>query len=367
MPKRYRIILIIIIVFLIVIVWGFLSGNMTLEFSTTKVNHVGQDTSEEESETIPKETEERLTGEETTEPVDETFQEEVVTYYPTEEALIAGETKDIAEYFIVYGDDTLLVFLEKNTNEIGSFDVLTCAKDENGYYPYGQKNMKVTIKNGVTIQVSRGEYYIWFFNDNGREVEDNLEEDFMRIPVAENVELFAKYISCPLEEYELYMDGDPVDLSDAYDLQDKNTEDIPYYHLEDYILALGLSEKYLSVQGNSTILFVEDDSLDDEDSSLHISYAAMRKVDGVYYEEKNVDNIQITKRDMIIKVQGEYYMMYIRLPEDETKIWDNSGEAFQEMEVSHNTIIGVKYISCPIAEYEYYIDGWKLDLSPLYN
>ena len=143
-----------IIVFLIVIVWGFLSGNMTLEFSTTKVNHVGQDTSEEESETIQKETEERLTGEETTEPADETFQEEVVTYYPTEEALIAEETKDledIAEYFIVYGDDTLLVFLEKNTNEIGSFDVLTCAKDENGYYPYGQKNMKVTIKNGVMV------------------------------------------------------------------------------------------------------------------------------------------------------------------------------------------------------------------------
>ena len=97
------------------------------------------------------------------------------------------------------------------------------------------------------------------------------------------------------------------------------------------------------------------------------SYAAVRKGDGVYYEEKNVDNIQITNRDMIIKVQGEYYMMYIRFPEDETKIWDNSGEAFQEMEVSHNTIIGVKYISCPIAEYEYYIDGWKLDLSPLYN
>lgn len=70
---------------------------------------------------------------------------------------------------------------------------------------------------------------------------------------------------------------------------------------------------------------------------------------------------------MIEEVQGEYYMLYLRGAEENTEISDNREGVFQEMEVSNNAVVGAKYIDCPIEEYEFYIDGWRLDLSGAYE
>ena len=40
-----------------------------------------------------------------------------------------------------------------------------------------------------------------------------------------------------------------MDLSAAYNLEDKGSEDMPFYTLEDYILALEFGEKYLMAEG----------------------------------------------------------------------------------------------------------------------
>ena len=48
--KKSRILLAIIVI-LIIIVWGFLSGNMTLKLSKTKTDKVGQSSSEAQTET----------------------------------------------------------------------------------------------------------------------------------------------------------------------------------------------------------------------------------------------------------------------------------------------------------------------------
>lgn len=160
-----------------------------------------------------------------------------------------------------------------------------------------------------------------------------------------------------------------MDLSDGYDMGDKQSEDMPFYTLEDYISALGLGEKYLLVQGERTVLIVEEGGEGNDPDTLRFSFAAAEKINVVYYDRgKNVKSGQVLLRQYrIAEVQGEYYMLYLRGAAESTEILDNREGAFQEMAVSNNTIVGVKYIDCPIEEYEFFVDGWRLDLSKAYE
>ena len=200
-------------------------------------------------------------------------------------------------------------------------------------------------------------------------MEDSLGGEFQRVPAGDGVELLARYIDCPIEEYELYINGVLMDLSDGYNLGDKSSEDIPFYTLEDYISALGLGEKYLLVQGDRTLLIVEESGEGNASDTLRFSFAAAEKINGAYYDRgENVKSGQVLlRRYMIEEVQGEYYMLYLRGAEENTEISDNREGVFREMEVSNHAVVGAKYIDCPIEEYEFYIDGWRLDLSGAYE
>lgn len=365
--KKSRILLAIIVI-LIIIVWGFLSGNMTLKLSRTKTDKVGQSSSEAQTETGVEDSNGKIIIEETEAGIEDDIQpDKQVVYYPTEEALIEAEAKEALDYFIVRGNNTLLFFREEDTGRIGSFYALAFVIGEDGYY-YSQNVVRVKNPSGQSIEVNQGEYYIYFFVENGDIVEDNLEGDFQRFSVDDGVELWARYIDCPIQEYGLYINGELMDLSAAYNLEDKGSEDMPFYTLEDYILALEFGEKYLTAEGNRTVLFAKEEGSGDEPLKLHITYAAAVKNGNAYYDRGNdIEDIKITKSDIVIKISGEYYMLYIRTPDDGIEISDNRESPFQEMEVSQNAIIGLKYIDCPIEEYEYYLNGGRLDLSKAYE
>lgn len=358
--SRKKIIVLAIALFFLINIWGFLSGNISLKFSRTK---------RAETEAVVEDSREKIIIEETAAGADdETQQAEQVVYYPTEEALIEEESKGTSNYFIVRGDNTLLFFREEDSDGIKSFYVLAFVIEADGYY-YSQDTMRVKNASEQTLQINQGEYYIYFYVEDKDVVEDSLGGEFQRVPAGDGVELLARYIDCPIEEYELYINGVLMDLSDGYNLGDKSSEDIPFYTLEDYISALGLGEKYLLVQGDRTLLIVEESGEGNASDTLRFSFAAAEKINGAYYDRgENVKSGQVLlRRYMIEEVQGEYYMLYLRGAEENTEISDNREGVFQEMEVSNHAVVGAKYIDCPIEEYEFYIDGWRLDLSEAYE
>lgn len=358
-----------IVLFFIINIWGFLSGNISLKWSRTKSAETEKNSSKNQTETVIEDSNGKIIiGETAAGADDETQQAEQVVYYPTEEALIEEESKETSNYFIVRGENTLLFFREEDSDGIKSFYVLAFVIEADGYY-YSQDTMKVKNASEQTLQINQGEYYIYFYVGDKDVVEDSLGGEFQRVSAGDGVELFARYIDCPIEEYELYINGVLMDLSDGYDMGDKQSEDMPFYTLEDYISALGLGEKYLLVQGERTVLIVEEGGEGNDPDTLRFSFAAAEKINVVYYDRgKNVKSGQVLLRQYrIAEVQGEYYMLYLRGAAESTEILDNREGAFQEMAVSNNTIVGVKYIDCPIEEYEFFVDGWWLDLSKAYE
>ena len=95
--KKSRILLAIIVI-LIIIVWGFLSGNMTLKLSRTKTDRVGQSSSEAQTETGGEDSNKEIIIEETEAGIEDDIQpDKQIVYYPTEEALIEAEAKEALE------------------------------------------------------------------------------------------------------------------------------------------------------------------------------------------------------------------------------------------------------------------------------
>ena len=214
--KKSRMILVILMLALVICA-GLLTGNITVKNTitkTTKTPQAEQSNDTSKVETLAKESEETVEVEEAASDQEDMIHGGIKAYYPTEEELIKNESNGDYSCEVVHGNNTVFIFYKGKQDDFG---VGGFVKEADGYYLYeNMEEKQVITKDSVFIVTFLGECYLFVFVEDSMQVEDNLEGDFSVLSMGTGDSAYLRYISCPLEEYELYIDGNNVDLSEGY-------------------------------------------------------------------------------------------------------------------------------------------------------
>lgn len=125
------------------------------------------------------------------------------------------------------------------------------------------------------------------------------------------------------------------------------------------------TDNHLVLEGQNTLLFIS--SLLPEkrtaDQNATITPIAIKNE---CYQTVVSDFWTIEDIYIVIRCMNDYYMVYSQ-PNTDTVISDNLPNDFQKLEMTDAPPYSLKYISCPIEDYEFYINDTRLYLGMTYE
>lgn len=344
-----------VVVLLVVVIWGFLSGGIKVKFSITKSD-----------ETQKQQTVSVLEDKET---VSETENSHENGYYATVEELIKDREGTAEGLLAVEGENTMVLFMGKKGEEGIDYGVEVFQKMDGGYIePEKDEKRTKAIQDGIVI-CYQGEYYVGVdIYGTSKEVTDNIGGEFKIMETEGEACLAVKYISCPIENYELYINGVQVDLSDTYELNNEEAAQ-EYASAEEFIeVQAPWFKAYVLVPGENTYFFFGENDEESESGKIKVSYLMGEIVNGKYcVNMQDALMYDITQGCWAFSLDGEYYIQYVSETGEELNIRDNQDSEFQTMRTSNGCLVYQTYITCPIEEYEFYVNEEKLDLSLAYE
>lgn len=138
----------------------------------------------------------------------------------------------------------------------------------------------------------------------------------------------------------------------------------PVFDSEEEWLAYMTKDRsnYITVKGENTIIFWgELDKEKQRGNSGDIVIGTVATIEDGIYQNTMSDQWTIEDIYTVIKCEEEYYMMYYEAIGEKRNVTDNLGGEFKGLKDSEY-ITNMKYIDCPIKDYEFYVDGKKLNM-----
>lgn len=189
MSKKTALILSIIIL-LIAILGGILSGGIKLKLSITKTNET------EENQTV--------SVAENKETIPETQSIHDGDYYPSIEEYLRSKKKIMRDVLSVSGGTTMMLLMGKMSDGNAGFSIEVFEKKDDGYQKLPTSEEKYISMEGAFVVCCRGEYYVGVDTENGeKQIQDNRGGEFETLEMYGVTCYEVKYIDCPIEEYDL--------------------------------------------------------------------------------------------------------------------------------------------------------------------
>lgn len=353
MFKKKKILLAIIIL-LIVILGGILSGGIKLKLSITKTNET------EEKQTV--------SVAENKETIPETQSAHDGDYYSSIEELLKVKKENNEGVLSVSGGTTMMLLMGKMSDGNAGFSIEVFEKKGDGYQKLPTSEEKYMSMEGAFVVCCRGEYYVGVDTENGeKQIQDNRGGEFETFEMYGVTCYEVKYIDCPIEEYELDIDGVPIDLSSAYGLDSEEKAVESFDSLEELEnLQAPWFKNYVLVPGENTYFFFGEEEGSSE--KIQVTYSLGEKLNGKYYTNaEDVQMYDITGECWVFELNGEYYIQYLSVTGEDLNVEDNQEREIQTVRTSNGYLVYQTYISCPIEEYEFYVNGELINLSVVYR
>ena len=118
---------------------------------------------------------------------------------------------------------------------------------------------------------------------------------------------------------------------------------------------------YITVKGENTTFFLGQLDNTAINAGLDVTGVVVLEQNRNYQNQTSVF-WTIEEKYFVTECKGEYYMAYVVIDDENSEITDNIGDAFQKLVLDGGGTYYAKYIDCPIKDYEFYVDGKKLNM-----